>query len=236
MLSARRQTATMATRERLRDVSTARAQQLRILAGNEIRTARLNHDLSQHSISAATGIRQAKVSLIERGLAVTVRLGDLVSLCAAVGLDLSVRAFPAGLPIRDAARVALLGKLRAILPSHLSWRTEVPLPLRGDWRAWDAIIAIACSRSAWRPRRACGTCKRSPGVSRSRSGMPESTALCSSSGPPVRTSLSFAPSDPRSKRRFPCPRTLRSRPLQPAETQGATRSCCFDPPSGSISS
>ena len=133
----------MATRERLRDVSTARAQQLRILAGSEIRTARLDHDLSQHSISAATGIRQAKVSLIERGLAVTVRLGDLVSLCAAVGLDLSVRAFPAGLPIRDAAHVALLGKLRAILPSHLSWRTEVPLPLRGDRRAWDALIAMA---------------------------------------------------------------------------------------------
>lgn len=60
--------------------------------------------------------------------------------CAVVGLDLSIRAYPAGDPIRDRAQLALLERLRARLDPSLAWRTEVPLPSVGDLRAWDAEI------------------------------------------------------------------------------------------------
>ena len=69
-----------------------------------------------------------------------VDLQDVGAWCAVVGLDLSIRAFPSGDPIRDRAQLALLQRLRARLHPGLRWSTEVPLPIPGDIRAWDAAI------------------------------------------------------------------------------------------------
>jgi hypothetical protein len=57
-----------------------------------------------------------------------------------VGLDVRLRAYPAGDPIRDAGQQRLLERLRRRLDPGLGWRTEVPLPIEGDRRAWDALI------------------------------------------------------------------------------------------------
>jgi hypothetical protein len=62
---------------------------------------------------------------------------------AAVGLDVRLRAFPAGDPIRDAGQQRLLERLRARLHPSLRWATEVPLPIEGDLRAWDAVVRAA---------------------------------------------------------------------------------------------
>ena len=70
-------------------------------------------------------------------------------LCAAVGRDLSVRSFPSGPPIRDAAHIALLGRLRERIGSRVRWLAEVPVsqaaePEPGrpiDRRAWDAVLS-----------------------------------------------------------------------------------------------
>ena len=51
-----------------------------------------------------------------------------------------MRAFPAGDPLRDAGQLRLLERLRDRLDPALTWRTEVPLPIDGDRRAWDALI------------------------------------------------------------------------------------------------
>jgi hypothetical protein len=69
----------------------------------------------------------------------TIRTASRV--CAVLGLDLSVRTFPAGDPIRDAAHVALLERLRVRCHHSLKWRTEVPIPIAGDRRAWDAMLS-----------------------------------------------------------------------------------------------
>jgi len=71
------------------------------------------------------------------------RLRDLLELeqiGAAVGLDREVNAYPASDAIRDAGQQRLLERLHALVPSHIHWRTEVPLPDDGDRRAWDAVI------------------------------------------------------------------------------------------------
>jgi hypothetical protein len=65
---------------------------------------------------------------------------ELACVGAAVGLDVRVRAYPAGDPIRDAGQVRLLERLRVRLHPSLRWSTEVPLPIDGDLRAWDAVI------------------------------------------------------------------------------------------------
>ena len=63
-----------------------------------------------------------------------------------VGLDLSIRAFPAGDAIRDAGHARLLDRFRRELHPALRWSTEVPFPSPGDLRAWDAVTG----RESWR--------------------------------------------------------------------------------------
>jgi hypothetical protein len=80
------------------------------------------------------------LSRIERGLAPWVSVLVLSRLCVVVGLDLAVRAYPGGVPIRDARHNRQLAKLRDRIHPALGWALEVPLPNAGDQRAWDALI------------------------------------------------------------------------------------------------
>lgn len=83
---------------------------------------------------------ESQASRIERGLVPSLTLEQVIRLGQAVGLDLSARLYPAGDPIRDAAHAALIERLRAHLHPSLTLLTEVPLPIPGDRRAWDAVI------------------------------------------------------------------------------------------------
>ncbi len=130
----------MAARTSRLDAARERAHRSLALVGKELRLARRSHGLSQASVAAATRLPRSKVSRVELGQDPGLSIADATSLLAAVGLDLAVRAFPAGDPARDAAHSALLERLRARLHPSLDWRTEVPLPLPGDRRAWDAQI------------------------------------------------------------------------------------------------
>jgi hypothetical protein len=90
-------------------------------------------------VGRSVGLSASEVGRIERGL-VPLDIVRASMLLAAVGLELSVRTYPAGQPIRDRAHAALLGRLRSRLHARLLWRTEVPMPIAGDTRAWDAVI------------------------------------------------------------------------------------------------
>ncbi len=92
----------------------------------------------------------SKVGRFERSAA-PVSVEFVASLCAVVGLDLAIRTFPAGDPIRDRAQLTLLERLRGRLDPSLRWRTEVPLPIPGDLRAWDAEIR-GRQPAPWRAR------------------------------------------------------------------------------------
>lgn len=69
---------------------------------------------------------------------------------AVLGLELSARSYPVGEPIRDREHAALLGRFRTRLHPTLRWQTEVPLPLPGDRRAWDAVISGDGEARSWR--------------------------------------------------------------------------------------
>lgn len=102
--------------------------------------------LSQRQLGAIVGLSHAEISRIERGAAPWVTIETLSLIAAALGLDLSIRTFPAGGPIRDAAQLALLVRFRRRVDPRLSWRTEVPIGIPGDLRAWDAVVGDR----AWR--------------------------------------------------------------------------------------
>jgi transcriptional regulator with XRE-family HTH domain len=112
-----------------------------VALGAELRDARRAHGLSQAAVARALGMQQTRVSRIERGTAPHATLAELNAVAAALGLRLFVRCYPVGSPLRDAAQVALLEELRSRIHRTWRWRTEVPVPLPGDLRAADAVIA-----------------------------------------------------------------------------------------------
>jgi hypothetical protein len=85
---------------------------------------------------------QAQLSRFERGVVPAPGVDRLAGLCAVVGLELALRAYPAGPPLRDAAHVALLGRLRQRASPDFRWSNEVPLPISGDRRAWDSVARV----------------------------------------------------------------------------------------------
>lgn len=107
----------------------------------ELRSARLDRGLSGRELARVAGLSAAQYSRLERGLTESLSIERASRLLTAVGLELSVRAYPAGEPLRDASHAALLERLRARLHRSLRFRTEVPFPAPGDRRAWDAVIS-----------------------------------------------------------------------------------------------
>ena len=105
----------------------------------EIERGRLAAGLSIADLGRAVGLSRSATSRALAGRR-PMSVEDFAVLGAAVGLDTRLRAYPAGDPIRDAASQRLLERLRVRLHPGLGWRTEVPLPIEGDFRAWDALI------------------------------------------------------------------------------------------------
>jgi transcriptional regulator with XRE-family HTH domain len=110
--------------------------------GREHHDARVNRGLSQAAVARAVGISRSQVGRVERAEVPLVPLSNLARLMSVVGLELSVRAYPAGPPIRDAAHRALLDRFRARVGPRVSWRFEVPIEAAGDLRAWDAVAVV----------------------------------------------------------------------------------------------
>ena len=95
------------------------------------------------SVARALGVAPSTVSRIERGLHPEVSVLALARCASVVGLDLTVKLFPGGQPLRDQAHVRLLLGLRGQLHPGLRWATEVPVRAvdSRDLRAWDAAIS-----------------------------------------------------------------------------------------------
>ncbi len=130
----------VATHEKPADRGARRAAITLATLGTEYRTARRDRGLSLRDVGAALNISHVAAGRVERGLVPGVSLRMLARYAEVVGLELSVRAYAGGAPVRDSAHVALLAAFRAQLSPRLSWATEVPFPSTGDARAWDALI------------------------------------------------------------------------------------------------
>jgi transcriptional regulator with XRE-family HTH domain len=119
--------------------------------GQEHRLARVGGGLSLRDVAAASGAPHQQLLRFEHGDLERVSIPELGAWCSVVGLDLVLRVFLAGDPIRDRAQLALLERLRERLHPSIRWRTEVPLGIEGDLRAWDAEIR-GSDPSPWRAR------------------------------------------------------------------------------------
>ena len=149
----------------------ALARELVAEVAREIRLARSASGLSQRTVATAAGMSQSQVGRIERGQVRHPTLDQLCRVAAAVGLKLSIKAFPDGDPIRDIAHARLLERFHRQLGPGIGWRTEVPSTVRRTCAAGTACVSSHSSASVWRPKPGSATVRR-PGAGRNASAMP----------------------------------------------------------------
>lgn len=98
---------------------------------------------SQLAVARAARISRSTISRIEGARLQGLSLADAVRVADAVGLNLSVKAFPGAPPTRDAAHAARLSEFLSHVSEPLRFALEVPLPPREsapEQRAWDAML------------------------------------------------------------------------------------------------
>ena len=124
-----------------------RSLRIRQQIGDDIRAARLQSGLSQVSAAAAAGMSHAQFGRIERAVLGGLTIDQTCRAGLAVGLRLGARMYPDGDAVRDAPQLRLLDRLHGRVPAEADWETEVPMPISGDLRAWDAVIQLAGRRA-----------------------------------------------------------------------------------------
>lgn len=141
----------MVVREKVVDQASRRAERLRRVLGEELRQKRTEVGLSQSSVATSAGLSRWTCARIEAGRRHRTSIDELTVLAAVLGLDLVVRLYPGGDPVRDAAQLKKLGELLHVAAPPLISRTEVPLPATTDHperRAWDALVSVPGARVA----------------------------------------------------------------------------------------
>jgi hypothetical protein len=112
---------------------------------HEAEAARIASGISYAAIGRALRIAPRQVARILRAQSPRVSIVRAAQVLEAVGLELSARAFAAGVRVRDAGQLKLLGRFRPRIHPALEWREEVPVIEMAslgpaDLRAWDAAI------------------------------------------------------------------------------------------------
>jgi transcriptional regulator with XRE-family HTH domain len=136
----------VSSRESASELGAAHAREILARLSSELREARLSAGLRQADVATALRLSSSQYSRIERGLSPDLSIDTAVRVCAVLGLRLTVRAYPAGDAIRDRGQATLLARLRARIHPSVRWRTEVPFPIPGDLRAWDATAVCPAFR------------------------------------------------------------------------------------------
>lgn len=110
--------------------------------GRELRLARIAAGMRLVDVARPVGISASQLSRMERGHSPDSGFRRLAKVAAAVGLKLTIHAYPAGGKLLDGPQLRLFDRLKQRAHPSWQWRTEVPMPIPGDLRAADACAAI----------------------------------------------------------------------------------------------
>lgn len=134
----------MATTERALDRGNRRGHRSVRIVGEEFRDQRLGLGISQQRVADAARIQRSRYSRIECGRVEALTIVEASRVASVLGLDLVVRAYPGGSPLRDAAHAERLRRILSHVRPPLRYRLDVPLPQRPDQpmeqRGWDAML------------------------------------------------------------------------------------------------
>jgi transcriptional regulator with XRE-family HTH domain len=139
----------MTSRTRPADQGAADATSIAAELGKELVIARRAAGISQRAVAHRAGMSPSQLSRLERGKQQRPKLDLMCRAARAIGLVVTCKAYPDGTRVRDAASLALLGRLDKLLAASLRTEREVSLPIPGDQRAWDErIFAVDHSRAS----------------------------------------------------------------------------------------
>lgn len=130
----------MATRTTRLDRADATARMIVDEAMREFESARLALGLSMYDVGRAVGLSRSQVGRLVRRDIQDVSVRQICRLHAAVGLTDTMRAFPAGDPLRDAGQVRLLEQAHRRVSTIIGWHVERGVNRPGDLRAWDVVL------------------------------------------------------------------------------------------------
>jgi transcriptional regulator with XRE-family HTH domain len=116
--------------------------------GEQLRTARHVRGLTLRQVGLAIGASQSEVSRRELGRAPRLNGEKLAIHAAAIGLRLSVRLWPIGGGVRDAAQARYIARFVARVGRAWTVTLEAPLPLPRDLRAIDVLLSAPQLRIA----------------------------------------------------------------------------------------
>ena len=108
--------------------------------GEQLRTGRHVLGLTQAQVARSLRISQSEVSRRERGRSASLAGRELTRHAAAVGLRLSIKLWPVGGGVRDAAQVRYTAAFVARVGRLWKVTLEAPIPIAGDLRAVDVVL------------------------------------------------------------------------------------------------
>lgn len=133
----------MSIRDNPADAGERDARRLLEALRRELRSARVAANLSQGTVARSAGLSTSAYARLERGDLESTPVEQLARVARALGRELSIQAFATGSPVRDAAHLRLERDYVALLGGGLLFRSEVPLPIESDRRAWDGVTSNA---------------------------------------------------------------------------------------------
>jgi len=134
--------------DRRLDRARRRAREIIVESGRDLLQLREAAGLSQRAAGRAVGMSGSQYGRIERAEIRELSIEQLARAASAVGGRLSCRIYPDGDPLRDSPQVRLLGRFHGRLPAVVPMRNEVPIPIPGDLRSWDAVLQAEAIRIA----------------------------------------------------------------------------------------
>lgn len=129
--------------ERRIDRGSRIATEIHLRLARELREERIAAGLSQRRLARAAGITHSSISRIEAGRAPATTIKRYAQLFALLGNRLTMRVYPEGSPLKDAAQLRTLDRLRARVHPSVGHRTEVLIGVAGDLRSWDLALDTA---------------------------------------------------------------------------------------------
>lgn len=139
---------TMAVRTRPLDEARRAWERVAVTLGQELRAGRHIRGLTQRQVGVGIGISASEVSRRELGRSRRLTGEKLSVHAAAVGLRLSVKLWPVGAGIRDAAQARYIAAFVARVGR--AWRVtlEAPVRIANDLRAVDILLVNDAARVA----------------------------------------------------------------------------------------
>jgi transcriptional regulator with XRE-family HTH domain len=138
----------MATRTRPLDEARRVWQRSALEIGDQLRAGRHVLGVTQSQIGAVVGASGSEISRRELGQSRRLTGQKLALHAAAVGLKLSVKLYPVGGGVRDAAQARYVAAFVARAGRMWKVTLEAPIPLAGDLRAVDVLLSSERGRIA----------------------------------------------------------------------------------------